>query len=136
LPTYDELRAYFDNPEALTNLARPAAEVPIVRGFSLDVDPIWTCFYDAEDGLIPPHSRPPVHRQSKGESLRKDGRRAADTGSLRIAGAANDETFVRAGLRFESAVASELAALAVVEDIAPVRAFRRTTFSPRLSAWT
>ena len=68
MPPYDELRAYFDNSEALTNLAR----------------------------------------------------RAADIGSLCIAGAANDETFVRAGLRFGSAVASELAALAVVEDIAPV----------------
>jgi hypothetical protein len=45
---------------------------------------------------------------------------AAGVGRLRIAGVANDETFVRAGVRFGSAVASELAALAVVEDIAPV----------------
>jgi len=45
---------------------------------------------------------------------------AAGVLSWRIAGAANDETVVRAGVRFGSAVASELAALAVVEDIAPV----------------
>ena len=32
--------------------------------------------------------------------------RAADIGSVRIAGAANDEIFVRADLRFGSAVAS------------------------------
>lgn len=40
MPTYEDLRAYFDASEAMTQLARAASEIPIVHGFTLDVDPL------------------------------------------------------------------------------------------------
>ncbi|MDZ7927137.1 MAG: hypothetical protein U5L46_08675 [Agrobacterium sp.] len=57
MPTYEELRAYFDTSEAMTQLARAASEVPIVHGFTLDVDPLWMLLYDLEDGVIPESER-------------------------------------------------------------------------------
>ena len=40
MPTYDDLRAYFQESTPLQNIARTAAIVPIVRGFTLTVDPL------------------------------------------------------------------------------------------------
>lgn len=51
MATYDDLRAYFDE-SPLRSVANEAAEIPIVTGFTLDVDPLWSFLYDIEDGLI------------------------------------------------------------------------------------
>jgi len=51
MPTYDDLRAYFEESPLREIVAR-AARMPIVSGFTLDVDPLWSIFYDLEDGLI------------------------------------------------------------------------------------
>ncbi|NNM72072.1 hypothetical protein [Enterovirga aerilata] len=50
MPTYDDLRDYFDRSEEFQRVTRQAAEVPIVSGFTIDVDPLWTFLYDAEEG--------------------------------------------------------------------------------------
>lgn len=57
MPTYEDLRAYFDASEAMTQLARAASEIPIVHGFTLDVDPLWMLLYDIEDGVLPEGER-------------------------------------------------------------------------------
>lgn len=57
MPTYEELRGYFDASEAMTQLARQASEIPIVHGFTLDVDPVWMLLYDLEDGVVPDNER-------------------------------------------------------------------------------
>lgn len=51
MPTYEDLRAYFGESSALQEATRSAASVPIVRGFALDVNPIWAFLYDIEYGL-------------------------------------------------------------------------------------
>lgn len=57
MPTYEDLRAYFDASEAMTQLARGASEIPIVHGFTLDVDPVWMLLYDLEDDVVPESER-------------------------------------------------------------------------------
>lgn len=57
MPTYEDLRAYFDASEAMTQLAREASEIPIVHGFTLDVDPLWMLLYDMEDSVVPDSER-------------------------------------------------------------------------------
>ncbi|WCK05222.1 hypothetical protein [Agrobacterium tumefaciens] len=57
MPTYEDLRAYFDASEAMTRLAQAASEIPIVHGFTLDVDPLWMLLYDLEDGVLPDSER-------------------------------------------------------------------------------
>jgi hypothetical protein len=57
MPTYEDLRAYFDTSDAMTQLARAASEIPIVHGFTLDVDPLWMLLYDIEDGVLPESER-------------------------------------------------------------------------------
>ncbi|WP_112153099.1 hypothetical protein [Agrobacterium tumefaciens] len=57
MPTYEDLRAYFDASEAMTQLARAASEIPIVHGFTLDLDPLWVLLYDLEDGVLPENER-------------------------------------------------------------------------------
>lgn len=54
MPTYEDIRGYFAESETLQNVARQAAEVPIVTGFTLDIHPLWTLLYDLEDGTLAP----------------------------------------------------------------------------------
>jgi hypothetical protein len=51
MANYDQIRAYFQQSEALQAAVRRAASVPLVQGFTLDVDPLWSLFYDIENGL-------------------------------------------------------------------------------------
>jgi hypothetical protein len=55
MATYDDLRTYFEESRQLQQAVEAAARVPIVSGFTLDVNPIWAFLYDIEYGLI---SRP------------------------------------------------------------------------------
>jgi hypothetical protein len=52
MPTYEELRGYFEESGRLREAAGAAARIPIVRGFTLDVNPIWAFLYDMQYGLI------------------------------------------------------------------------------------
>lgn len=52
MPTYEDLRAYFNESYTLQGVARQAAEVPIVTGFTIDVHPLWIFLYDLEEGLF------------------------------------------------------------------------------------
>jgi hypothetical protein len=52
MPTYEDVRAYFNDSDALQGVVRQAAEVPIVSGFTLDIHPLWTFLYDLEVGTI------------------------------------------------------------------------------------
>src|SRR5579875_1449064 len=56
MPTYEDLRLYFQESRLLQDAARAAASVPIVRGFTLDVHPIWALLYDMESGLSLPQT--------------------------------------------------------------------------------
>src|SRR5215831_20765937 len=57
MPTYEDLRAYFQESGGLQDVARGAASVAIVTGLTLDVDPLWSLLYDVQEGLI---AWPPV----------------------------------------------------------------------------
>jgi hypothetical protein len=52
MPTYEDLRTYFDQSEELQRAVRAVAEIQIVSGFVLDVDPLWSLLYDMENDLI------------------------------------------------------------------------------------
>ncbi|GGN54186.1 hypothetical protein GCM10011349_29610 [Novosphingobium indicum] len=52
MPTYEDLRTYFNESEALQGVVRQAADIPIVSGFTLDIHPLWTLLYDLEEGAI------------------------------------------------------------------------------------
>jgi hypothetical protein len=52
MPTYEDLRTYFDQSEQLRQAVRSVAEIPIVSGFVLDVDPLWSLLYDIENDLV------------------------------------------------------------------------------------
>jgi len=52
MPTYEDIRSYFDGSEELQGVARSVANVPIVTGFMLDVDPLWSHLYDVENDLV------------------------------------------------------------------------------------
>lgn len=52
MPTYEDLRSYFDESKELQGIARAASEIPIVSGFTLSVDPFWSVLYDIEDGVV------------------------------------------------------------------------------------
>lgn len=51
MPTYEDLRAYFNESDALKRVVREASEVPIVTGFTIDVHPMWMFLYDYEEGM-------------------------------------------------------------------------------------
>ena len=51
MASYEDIRAYFDESELLQRVARLAARVPIVSGFTLDIDPLWSRLYDIENDL-------------------------------------------------------------------------------------
>lgn len=51
MPTYDDLRNYFQESGQLQAIAKAASAVPIVTGFTLDVDPFWAFLYDIENDL-------------------------------------------------------------------------------------
>lgn len=57
MPTYEDLRAYYDASETFQGVTRQALEVPIVTGFTVSVDPIWAILYDAEEGVEGPEFR-------------------------------------------------------------------------------
>jgi hypothetical protein len=52
MANYEDIRAYFDESEPLRSAARNAARIPIVTGFTLDIDPLWSHFYDVENNLV------------------------------------------------------------------------------------
>jgi hypothetical protein len=52
MPTYEELRNYFDESGDLRGLAENTARIPIVSGFTISVDPVWAFCYDVEHDLI------------------------------------------------------------------------------------
>jgi hypothetical protein len=54
MPTYEELRDYFQESGELQDITRSASKSPIVIGFTLDVNPWWAMFHDLENGLIHP----------------------------------------------------------------------------------
>ena len=51
MPTYDDLRSYFDESQQLQEIAKNASYIPIVGGFTLGVSPLWALAYDMEEGL-------------------------------------------------------------------------------------
>lgn len=51
MPTYEDLRAYFQESGDLQEVARRASTVPIVSGFTIDIDPLWSFLYDLENNL-------------------------------------------------------------------------------------
>jgi len=51
MASYEQIRTYFERSEILPAVARAAASVPIVQGFTLDVDPLWSFLYDIENDL-------------------------------------------------------------------------------------
>lgn len=65
MPTYDDLRAYFDESPLLRALVATAASNPIVSGFTLDVDPVWGYCYDFENDLIDMPPLPPWFRSDR-----------------------------------------------------------------------
>lgn len=52
MPTYDELRDYFERQEGLREVARSASSNGVVLGFTLNVDPVWALFHDVAAGLL------------------------------------------------------------------------------------
>lgn len=52
MPTYEDLRTYFDGSDTLQGVVRQAREVSIVTGFTLDVHPLWLFLYDFEEGAL------------------------------------------------------------------------------------
>lgn len=52
MPTYDDIRSYFDGSEDLQRVVRNVANIPIVTGFTLDIDPLWSHLYDVENDLV------------------------------------------------------------------------------------
>lgn len=56
MPTYDDLRNYFEQSGQLQEAVRATVEIPIVSGFTLKVDPLWCLLYDIENDLIGWHS--------------------------------------------------------------------------------
>ena len=49
MPTYDDLRSYFDDSDALRTLCSDVSDLSIVEGFTLTLDPVWVLLYDLED---------------------------------------------------------------------------------------
>jgi hypothetical protein len=54
MASYEDIRAYFDESTLLQDVVRSAARVPIVTGFTLDIDPLWSRLYDIENDLVDP----------------------------------------------------------------------------------
>jgi len=55
MPSYEDLRTYFQQSADLLDVAKSASSVPIVSGFVLDVNPLWSFMYDVENNLaLPP----------------------------------------------------------------------------------
>lgn len=52
MASYEDIRAYFDESALLKEVVRNAARVPIVTGFTLDIDPLWSHLYDIENNLV------------------------------------------------------------------------------------
>jgi hypothetical protein len=50
--TYEDIRNYFQRSELLRRAARSAAPFPIVTGFTLDIDPLWSHLYDVKNNLV------------------------------------------------------------------------------------
>lgn len=52
MPNYEDIRDYFDRSDLLQSAVRGVASVSIVTGFTLDVDPLWSHYYDVENSLV------------------------------------------------------------------------------------
>lgn len=52
MASYEDIRNYFDNSDLLQQAVRRTAEFPIVTGFTLDIDPLWSHLYDVENNLV------------------------------------------------------------------------------------
>jgi hypothetical protein len=59
MASYEDLRKYFDESKLLQQAVRSAAEIPIVTGFTLDIDPWWSYSYDVENDLVDRTQTPP-----------------------------------------------------------------------------
>jgi hypothetical protein len=51
VPTYEDLRAYFQESSVLQETVSGVSKIPIVSGFILDVNPLWSYLYDIENNL-------------------------------------------------------------------------------------
>lgn len=51
MPTYEDVRTFFDQSTPMRDVARRAAELSIVTGFTLQIDPYWRLAYDLDEGL-------------------------------------------------------------------------------------
>lgn len=52
MPSYEDLRSYFEESSQFQEAARAVSEIPIVMGFTLDVNPLWAFLYDFENDLV------------------------------------------------------------------------------------
>src|SRR6476620_6333010 len=59
MASYEDIRAYFDESTLLQDVVREAARFPIVTGFTLDIDPLWSHLYDIENNLVDRTHVPP-----------------------------------------------------------------------------
>jgi hypothetical protein len=54
MPNYEDLRIYFDEQTDLRQIVDRAARIPIVTGFTIDIDPLWAWLHDLYVGLANP----------------------------------------------------------------------------------
>ena len=52
MASYEAIRDFFDHSDELQGIARRAASIPIVSGFTLDVDSSWIVAFDRASGLM------------------------------------------------------------------------------------
>jgi hypothetical protein len=50
MPTYDDLRAYYQESQPLRELSASAAQLPIASGITVEIDPLWALIHDLEAG--------------------------------------------------------------------------------------
>jgi hypothetical protein len=53
MPTYEDLREFYDGQKQMQDLAGQAARNTIVQGITIDADPLWARLYDLETRLVP-----------------------------------------------------------------------------------
>ncbi len=58
MPTYEDMRSFFDSSEELRSLVTQISKNPLVQGFTLTLNPVWALFYDLEHGFVREDSAP------------------------------------------------------------------------------
>src|SRR5258708_31461184 len=56
MPTYDDLRGYFEERRHLREIAGGVSRNPIVTGITLHIDPYWALIHDVSAGLADPRT--------------------------------------------------------------------------------